>query len=64
MKAIIEGSPESEISSRLETLGCGQPSGGPRFKSGSADQYSLKRPFSDVGSLIKESLVGGALRGR
>ena len=37
---------------------------GLRFKSGSADQYSLKRPFSDVGSLIKESLVGGALRGR
>ena len=24
---------------RLETLGCGQPSGGPRFKSGSADQH-------------------------
>ena len=23
---------------RLETQGCGQPSGGPRFKSGSADQ--------------------------
>ena len=24
---------------RLETHGCGQPSGGPRFKSGSADQH-------------------------
>ena len=24
---------------RLETLGCGQPSGGPRFKSGSADHH-------------------------
>ena len=28
---------------RLETLGCRQPSGGPRFKSGSADQTSLWR---------------------
>lgn len=29
---------------RLETLGCRQPSGGPRFKSGSADQH-LAIPF-------------------
>ena len=26
---------------RLETLGCRQPSGGPRFKSGSADHYLI-----------------------
>ena len=28
---------------RLETLGCRQPSGGPRFKSGSADHNLVER---------------------
>lgn len=31
---------------RLETHGCRQPSGGPRFKSGSADQRQSTRLFN------------------
>ena len=37
---------------RLETLGCGQPSGGPRFKSGSADQHATKHPLKASRALV------------
>ena len=43
---------------RLETHGCRQPSGGPRFKSGSADQKII---IHSVDGCIR-SILGGSVR--